>query len=404
MRILLACAAFPPLVKGGGAITSLLYAKALAGAGHDVRCVNVQGDEDRVEDYDGLTVHRLPSLNVYWNYYESRPAWKKLAWHVLENFNPRAFTAMRREIRYFKPDIVVTISIENINVATWAAAHAEGIPVAHSPQSYFLMCWRGSMFKNSRNCPAQCTECKLSSFGKRHLSKLVAGLHGETKYIVDAQLRMGYFTNAITEIIPGGIDGIHHVDRSCDQPRLRVGFIGAHTRNKGIETVAAAAQHLLENPNIEFAVAGSGEEGYTSELRELFPQTSTRFLGWVAPREFFPTVSLLVAPSLWNEPAARVMSEAMSYGVPVLGARSGGIPEIVRDGYNGFVFAPGDTRQLAAIIARMDRDRATLRSLVSGAYTTAKRQLPEVIGRNLTAFYESVASRARDLARIDHAS
>jgi glycosyltransferase involved in cell wall biosynthesis len=398
MRIFLACAAFPPFVKGGGAVTSLLYAQALVGAGHDVRCVNVQGDEDQVEDYAGVAVRRLSSLNVYWNYYEPRPTWKKLAWHALENFNPRAFRTMRREMREFGPDIVVTISIENINVATWAAAYREGVPVVHSPQSYFLMCWRGSMFRNGHNCKKQCIDCRVSSVGKKYFSKLVTGLHGETKYIVDAQLSRGYFTEALTEVIPGGIDRIHKVDRA-QQSKLRIGFIGAHTPNKGIETIAAAARHLLNNSNIEFAIAGSGNEAYTTTLRQLFPSENTRFLGWVAPDAFFPAVSLIITPSLWNEPAARVMSEAMSYGVPVLGARSGGIPEIVQGGINGLLFAPGNSTQLAAIINTLDRDRATLKRLVDGAYETVKRQLPGPIGSDLTNFYERVVARHRRQAR-----
>jgi glycosyltransferase involved in cell wall biosynthesis len=398
MRILLACAAFPPLVKGGGAITSFLYAKALVGAGHEVRCVNVQGDEDRIEEYEGVTVHRLPSLNIYWNYYEPRPAWKKLVWHALENFNPRAFGVMRREIRDFRPDILVTISTENINVAAWAAARAEGIPAVHSPQSYFLMCWRGSMFRKGNNCTTQCIDCKTLSPGKRYLSQFVDGVHGETQFIVDAQLRLGYFANAITAVIPGGVDQIHEVERRIDGATLRVGFIGAHTPNKGIETIALAARRLSANANIEFVIAGSGDEAYTSQLKQLFPRGNTQFLGWVDPKRFFPAISFIVTPSLWNEPAARVMSEAMSYGVPVVGARSGGIPEIVQDGINGFVFTPGDADQLAAIIARLDQDRALLESLVAGAYQSIRRQLPEPVGCGLTAFYERVIARHQEQA------
>ena len=98
VRILMACAAFPPFIDGGGPISAMIVAKLLRAAGHDVEVVNVAG-EDKHEIFDGVPVHRLRSLNIDWNYRLPRPAWKKLVWHALENFNPRAFFAMRREIR-----------------------------------------------------------------------------------------------------------------------------------------------------------------------------------------------------------------------------------------------------------------------------------------------------------------
>ena len=103
MRILMACAAFPPFIDGGGPISAIIVAKLLLAAGHDLTVVNVSG-EDRHGAYDGVPVHRLRSLNIDWNYRLPRPAWKKAIWHALENFNPRAFLVMRREIRRLSGD------------------------------------------------------------------------------------------------------------------------------------------------------------------------------------------------------------------------------------------------------------------------------------------------------------
>jgi hypothetical protein len=154
MRILMACAAFPPFIDGGGPISAMIVAKLLLAAGHDLTVVNVSG-EDKHETYDGVPVHRLRSLNIDWNYRLPRPGWKKAIWHALENFNPRAFVVMRREIRRLRPDIVLTDSIENINVATWAAAKSCGVPVAHILRSTFLLCWKGQHVEGQRQLRAR---------------------------------------------------------------------------------------------------------------------------------------------------------------------------------------------------------------------------------------------------------
>jgi len=56
--------------------------------------------------------------------------------------------------------------------------------------------------------------------------------------------------------------------------------------------------------------------------------------------------SVLVLPSQ-SEGFGRVILEAMAAGTPVIGSRVGGIPELIEDGVNGFLVAPGDERTLA---------------------------------------------------------
>ena len=124
MRTLLLCTTIDPFHKGGGPPTTRALVNGLACRGHQVRCITVTDQASDTIEMD-CEVRRLPSLNIYadyWTVTESpRPRWKKLVWHVLENFNPRALTAMSNEIRDFDPDIVCTIGIQNVNVASWLA-------------------------------------------------------------------------------------------------------------------------------------------------------------------------------------------------------------------------------------------------------------------------------------------
>jgi hypothetical protein len=131
MRILLACAAYPPWGKGGGPAASESIARALSVRGHAVHVITV-ADNDTQDNRDGIDVRTLRTLNVYWDYWKRNPVYQKLVWHALENGNPRALLRMRRAIASISPDIVVTISSENINVSTWLAAKTLGIPTAHA--------------------------------------------------------------------------------------------------------------------------------------------------------------------------------------------------------------------------------------------------------------------------------
>jgi glycosyltransferase involved in cell wall biosynthesis len=79
---------------------------------------------------------------------------------------------------------------------------------------------------------------------------------------------------------------------------------------------------------------------------------------------------VLVLPS-YSEGLGRVLFEAMATGTPVVGSAVGGVPDLVRDGVNGFLVAPGDEEQLAARLATLLGDRGVWARLSAAARETA---------------------------------
>ena len=62
---------------------------------------------------------------------------------------------------------------------------------------------------------------------------------------------------------------------------------------------------------------------------------------------------VLVFPSVWEEPLARVMQEAMATGLVVVGTTTGGSKELLVDGETGLAFAAEDAAGLAAQLTRL---------------------------------------------------
>lgn len=392
MRILMACAAFPPFIDGGGPISALMVAKLLRQYGHDLEVVNVADREER-EIYDGVPVQRLSTLNIDWNYRLPRPAWKRAIWHLLENFNPRAFFAMRRQIRRFKPEIVLTDSIENINVATWLAARSCGVPVCHIVRSTFLLCWKGSMRKASGNCGRACGSCQVSSIGKKFMSRYVDAVIGETRFIIEKHLSHGYFPHATSHVVPGLLpDPVTAQARTgqTDRP-LTVGYLGVLDAIKGLDTLADALHALEPSARPRVLIAGTAKSEYAKALPQRFP-SDTEFLGWVKPNDLFAQIDVLVVPSLFEEPFGRVVVEAFAAGVPVIGARSGGIPETIQPGINGFLYPAGDAKALAALLASLTQDPAQIASLSTGALQSTGRYAPDRISAGYDAAFSDVTA------------
>jgi len=396
MRILCVAAAYPPYVKGGGSKASESIAKALSEHGHTVRVITV-ADNERFEVRDGVEVKTLKTLNVYWNYWIKQSAVAKLLWHALENFNPRALLRMRREIAEFLPDIVVTISIENINVATWVAAWMLGCPIVHVIHSYFMMCWRGTMFSKNRNCERPCLQCRVASIGKKICSQLVDGVTAEASHSLSMHHEQGYFKRATARTIPGAV----RIPKSIPNfsvtgtSAIRVGYIGMLTTNKGVSTLGAAAALLGEDAPFEYLIAGDGDPEFARQVLSKFPASKTTYLGWVNPNSFYPMIDVLVVPSIWAEPFGNVCVEGLSFGVPAIVARSGALPGIIDHGTNGLVFQAGDHEGLAACLRTIESDRHLLERMRDGALASAKQYSPEAFATSLDTFLKQVRGAAK---------
>ena len=392
-------------------MSTLAHAKALRTAGHDVQVLTVDDDYGGRE-VEGLPVKTIPGPNIYWNYFEKHSVPEKLIWHTLENFNPLAYRAMRQQLSQIAPDVLLTFNIENINVASWAAAKSMGIPCAHVVQSCYLLCWKSTMQRGNKNCEGQCASCRAVTIGRRLSSHLIDGVTAETDYVIKRHLDAGYFKNAMTRSVPGAIPQVFAKQPrtvSRDRP-LRVGFIGMHIPYKGLDTLAEAAHKVNsaldvpKNRRIEFHIAGTGDTEYARSVPSKFPAANSFFPGWVDPNAFMPNLDLLVVPSYGNEPFGRVSIEAFSHGVPVLGSRSGGIPETITPDVDGQLFDRGNASELAALLKYLEADRAVLERWSAGALQKAERYLSTAVGSRFSSFLEDVVAKvdSRKMDRGDH--
>jgi glycosyltransferase involved in cell wall biosynthesis len=141
--------------------------------------------------------------------------------------------------------------------------------------------------------------------------------------------------------------------------RFAVGWIGRMTAVKRTDDVLVAFKRLRdEGVDAVLCMVGDGPDRVQLERRahELGVIRDTLFLGYqedVAP--FYSAFDTLVLPSS-NEGTPVSAIEALAAGRPVVATRVGGVPDVVRDGEDGFLVETGDTVELAARLAQLARD------------------------------------------------
>ncbi|MGQ9873361.1 glycosyltransferase family 4 protein [Leptodesmis sp.] len=133
-----------------------------------------------------------------------------------------------------------------------------------------------------------------------------------------------------------------------DNPLLL--YVGRLSAEKEIDRIKPVMEAI---PGARLALVGDGP--YRQALEKHFEGTPTHFVGYLQGLELgaaFASADAFIFPSR-TETLGLVLLEAMAAGCPVVAARSGGIPDIVEDGVNGFLFDPNDENGAIAATQRL---------------------------------------------------
>ena len=141
--------------------------------------------------------------------------------------------------------------------------------------------------------------------------------------------------------------------------RFAVGWIGRMTGVKRTDDVLRAFRRLRDRGvDACLCMIGDGPDRPAVERRahELGLMRDTFFLGYqeeVAP--FYAAFDAMILPSI-NEGTPVSAIEAVAAGRPVVATRVGGVPDVIREGEDGFLVEPGDVDALAERLARLAAD------------------------------------------------
>lgn len=164
--------------------------------------------------------------------------------------------------------------------------------------------------------------------------------------------KLGYAKKRV-HIIANGVDINKFVPDVTAQSKdqIRIIMVGRLWPQKDPKTLCHAVKKLLDdNINVSLTYVGDGE--LMHELKNLAQDYSANisFLGWKDNiSELLPQHNLFVLPSLWEGMPLAIL-EAMSCGLPCLVTNIPGNNDLVKDGYNGFLFEIADHEKLAVLI------------------------------------------------------
>jgi glycosyltransferase involved in cell wall biosynthesis len=205
-----------------------------------------------------------------------------------------------------------------------------------------------------------------------------------------------------------GVDiEIFQPSRQCPQMRDRLTqghsddplllYVGRLSAEKAIDEIKPILETL---PKARLALVGDGP--HRAELERHFAGTPTYFAGYMGGTTLasaFASADAFIFPSR-TETLGLVLLEAMAAGCPVVAAASGGIPDIVQNGVNGYLFDPKEEGGAIAATQHLLSQTEARQTLRQSARREAERWGWAAATQQLEQYYQRVLQSAAQTDKV----
>ncbi|MCC6499796.1 MAG: glycosyltransferase [Anaerolineales bacterium] len=412
MNILFLTNLYPPHVIGGYETLCMEAVTGLAKRGHTVSVLTSTHGYDR--EFSEGHIHRLLWLEGDLQFYKIKDAW------TYPRRNQRNLGHLRRLIETQKPDIVFIWGMWNLSKRLAHEAErlmgprvvyylANPWPIGPNQHKRYWELPASSpmrdVAKKALRVPARWLlrdEWKAYPLKFDHAPCCSAALR--------AQLLEAGVALKDAPVIYEGVELGAYLAQAAqrayrESESLSLVFVGILAEHKGVHTALEALNQLPpeKKTRVHLTILGKGHEHYVARLQSLMDEYQLAAqVAFHAPiprnelPEFLGKFDVLLLPSVWKEPLARVMQEGLASGMVVIGSASGGTAETIQPDENGLLFAPGSGEELADRIALLLDQPARRRRLAERGVSTAKQMFDiNVMLDNLETYVERVYVESR---------
>lgn len=392
MKIVFISSLYPPEIMGGAEIVVEKIATELSKKGHDITVITT-GKKTETKNLENIKIYRL-KLNLYYLLeFHSQNILKRSLWQAVELFNITAYKEIRKILEMSAPDVVHIHNFKGLSSLAFKAAKDLKIPIVFTAHDYSAgICVRADLLNGKGEiCENPKIACKLYNRVQRYLiDDKPDVVTAPSEFVIKQLEKAGLFRDTEKVVLPNPVKtGNKPVEKFYET--LDILYVGSLSRHKGPDILIRAFKEI-EGDNLRLHILGKGpDEG---ELRRLAKGDERilfhGFLSGDKLMNMYRMANVTVVPSIWYDNSPMVIYESLMNSTPVIASRIGGIPELVRDGYNGFLFEPGSVNGLRRILGKISEDPSILKELERNAYESSRGYSIEEHVKKLEEIYRGL--------------
>ena len=373
----------PCLLTGGTEIQTLSLVQALTAAGHNVTAVcYFEHTPEMIRRYEtaGATVRLLSPDG-------RRPVGIKNTVRLLWNgFNDvtREFKPDVAHVQYMAPGAIPIVLLSLLGIKKIIATAHTAADI-YSSSGLKIISFLNRYILSAFQCITERAE--KSFFGSSRL------FDNDTKL----KKHSNHFT--IYNNLPSYITLRDAPRRFPDSNRLKIGVVSRLEHIKGMDMIIPAFAKIHRDfPEIELIIVGDGSlrESMEAEASSLGLSDSVSFAGRQPQdrlQDFYDKIDILLMPSR-SEGFGLTAVEGMARGCVLVAADTGGLPEVVRDGKDGYLHIPEDIQDLSDKIKDLIDDRNRMEIFSKAALQRARDFSSENYNVKIRALYERLNNRS----------
>jgi glycosyltransferase involved in cell wall biosynthesis len=342
MKIVIINNLYVPWVRGGAERIAQRSAEGLEKAGHEVFVIATAPIESRTD-----RVFYLPS--IFYNL-EKYPLAVRFFWHLWDMVNLTNCRKIRKVLLEEKPDLVITHNLQGIGYLLPGLLRRLKIKHFHTLHDIQLLHPSGLMIWGKENI-LMTMPAKIYQSFMRWLIGSPAVVISPSHWLLDEHSRRGFFSQSQTKVLPNYFPGSSFEKLGAGEEKSIFTFlyVGQLEKHKGVNLLIEAFLKLVASGDLkaELLIAGPGSQ--TEELKKIIGETKEiKIVGRKNEGEvndLMRAADCLVVPSLCYENSPTVIYEAAAVRLPVIGAKIGGITELIET-VGGMLFEPGNSADL----------------------------------------------------------
>lgn len=152
-------------------------------------------------------------------------------------------------------------------------------------------------------------------------------------------------------------------------------FVGRLIENKGINYLIEAVR-LLGNKYVLTIIGDGPEKAHFQNLAKDLPIKYVGYVDFSKVKDYLLEADLFILPSL-TENLPNVILEAFSCGLPVIATNVGAIPEVVTEGWNGYLVKPKSSTEISEKVKVIIENSEKYNELSKNALKTAQKYSPQ---------------------------
>lgn len=310
---------------------------------------------------------------------------------IVNIWNPHSYIVIKDILKKERPDVVHTNNIGHVSTSTFSAIKSVKIPCIHTCHSYQLLSIWPSLFNYRKGEIVKKFNFLDKRYMdiKRYLARSVDVVTAPSKFALDMHLKYGFFKNAKHIVLPLGIElnDTEKIEKGYET--IDILYVGRLVNTKGVQILINAFKQL-KYENVRLHVVGKGPDAeYFKNC--VGSDSMVIFHGFVPDEklmQLYKKANVTVVPSIWYDNSPVVIYESFMNGTPVIGSRIGGIPELVKDRYNGFLFETGNVGELRDKLEYLIKNSSELNRLEGGAFESVKKYDMDKHIRKLEELYK----------------